>query len=99
MKLRNANHPVVIEILAAAKLLKCEILKVDLRRDWFHIRNGKEVRIGTFWKGISNRDLYERVIMASTKGQRIDDLPGCLYAPYVNSIKDDGFPSYADICK
>jgi hypothetical protein len=84
-KLRNAHHPVVVEILAAAKVLGCEILKVDLRRDWFHIRNGKEVRIGTFWKGIENRDLYERVIMASIKGRRIDDLDGCLYAPYLES--------------
>jgi hypothetical protein len=85
-KLRNAHHPVVVEILAAAKVLGCEILKVDLRRDWFHIRNGKEVRIGTFWKGIENRDLYERVIRASTKGQRIDDHPECLYAPYLARI-------------
>jgi pyridoxine 5'-phosphate synthase PdxJ len=85
-KLRNANHPVVVEILSAAKVLGCEILKVDLRRDWFHIRNGKEVRIGTFWKGIPNRDLYERVITASIKGRRIDDHPECLYAPYLARV-------------
>ncbi len=97
-QLRNANHPVVTDILDAARVLGCEILKVNLRRDWFHIRNGKEIRVGTFYKGISSRDLYERVIIASKRGQRIDDLPGCLYATYLASVKEDAFPSYADIC-
>jgi len=99
MKLRNANHPVVQEITAAAKALGCEVLKVDLRRNWFHIRNGKEVHVGTFYKGISSHDLRERVAVARSRGQRIDDIPGCLYAHYLASIKDDTFPSYAEICK
>ena len=79
MKLRNANHPVVQEIVAAAKALDCEILQVNLRRDWFHIRTGKEVRVGFFWKTISAKKLIERVSIARTHGIRIDNLPGCLY--------------------
>jgi hypothetical protein len=99
MKLRNANHPVVMQIVAAAQELNCEILEVNLRRDWFHIRNGKEVRIGTFWKGISRKGLIERVSASLKYGIRIDENPNCLYRPYIASIKDDGFPTYADICK
>lgn len=99
VKLHNAKHPVVQEITAAAKVLGCEILKVNLRCNWFHIRNGKEIRVGFFYKGISARNLHEAVLMSRVNGRRIDSAPGSLYAPYIASIKDDTFPSYAEICK
>ena len=78
--LRNINNPVVQQIVESASAINCEILKVNLRRNWFHVRSGDEVRLGFFYKGISQDNLRVRVQRTAQWGQRIDDLPNSLYA-------------------
>jgi pyridoxine 5'-phosphate synthase PdxJ len=83
--MRNAKHPKVQELIAAAEKHGAKVLKVMLRRNVFHIEHNNQVRLGHIWKGIDQAGI-DQAVVRSLNGTCLSDIPTSSY--YKPSVRE-----------